>query len=89
MAFEEALDRPEAEGQALVCQAPPHLFDGSVPFRPERRDHDIPLGFDPARATVAAQRLGPGITLLSGSTLAVMAVAAVWELRPAANVESF
>jgi hypothetical protein len=39
--------------------------------------------------TVASLALGPGATLLSGSTLAVMSVAAVCELRPAANIETF
>lgn len=39
--------------------------------------------------TAASLSLGPGMTLASGATLAVMAVAAVCELRPAANLESF
>jgi hypothetical protein len=40
-------------------------------------------------ATVASLALDPAVTLASGCTLAVMAVAAVWELRPAVNVETF
>jgi hypothetical protein len=39
--------------------------------------------------TAASLTVGPGMTLASGATLAVMAVAAVWELRPAANFETF
>ena len=40
-------------------------------------------------ATVASLTLGPAMTLASGATLAVMTVAAVWELRPAADFEAF
>lgn len=40
-------------------------------------------------ATVASLTVGPGMTLASGATLAVMAVAAVCEFRPAANFETF
>lgn len=40
-------------------------------------------------ATVASLALGPAMTLASGATMAVMAVAAVWEHRPAADFETF
>jgi hypothetical protein len=40
-------------------------------------------------ATVVSVAFGPAATLASGSTLAVMAVAVVWELRPAPNVDTF
>lgn len=63
--FEEALDRCEAEGQALLGKAAPDLLDRGVLLRPEFRHHDLPVRLDPARAPVAAQRFGPCVALLA------------------------
>jgi hypothetical protein len=40
-------------------------------------------------ATAGSVLIGPGLALGSGAVLALMAVAAVCELRPAANFETF
>jgi hypothetical protein len=42
-----------------------------------------------AAATGISLMIGPGMALASGAALAVMAVAAVCELRPTPNLESF
>jgi hypothetical protein len=39
--------------------------------------------------TVCSLSLGPGQCLLSGSTLALMSVAAVYDTRPTENLEAF
>lgn len=40
-------------------------------------------------ATAASLAMGPGVALIGGASLAVMAVAAVCELRPAAELDGF
>ena len=40
-------------------------------------------------ATAASLTMGPGVALIGGASLAIMAVAAVCELRPAADLDVF
>ena len=46
MTGEEALDRPEAEAEALRGQRAAHLLKGRVAVGPERRHDDFVAGFD-------------------------------------------
>jgi hypothetical protein len=72
VAREEALDRAEAEDQALRGEIAANLLDGGVPIGAERRQHGGVVSFDASRATVAAQRLRTGVALfaLAGSPTA-------------------
>ena len=50
---EEALDRPEAEAEALRGQRAAHLLKGRVAVGPERRHDDFVAGFDAIAATMS------------------------------------
>ncbi len=65
MSGEEALDRAEAEGEALLRQARADLLDGGVPVRTERSHHRAMMGLDPIRTPVAPKRFGARVTLIS------------------------
>jgi len=65
VAREEALDRAEAEAEALRGQRAAHLLNGRVAIGSERRHDDFVAGFDALRPTVAAQRLGTRVALLA------------------------
>jgi hypothetical protein len=65
MAGEEALDRAEAEEQALPAERLAHFLNGGVPVGAERRHHGFMASLDALRATVAAQRFRPGFALFA------------------------
>ena len=59
--LEEALERAEAEGKALLRQSLQHLLDGPVGSRAKGIHNLVLSGVDPARLAVAAQSLWPHI----------------------------
>jgi len=64
--FEEALDRAEAEHQALfVTQDGTHFIDRTVTLRAESREYRLLVGVDAMRSLVPAHGLGPGVALLA------------------------
>lgn len=69
VAHEEALDRAETEDEALRGQIAPDLFDGRVPVRPQRRDHDGVVRLDALRPPVPTRRLRSRIAQLTLAAL--------------------
>ena len=65
MSGEEALDRAEAEKEALLRKVRANLLDGDVLAWSERCHHHVMMDLDPVRAPVAAQRFGARITLIT------------------------
>ena len=65
MAFEEALERAEAEGETLLRQARADFFDRGVATRAKRRHHCFMMRLDPIRTSVAAKPPGKSIALFA------------------------
>lgn len=82
---EEALDRAEAEAEALRRKIAAHFLDGGVAIGAERGQHGGVVNFDALRPAVAAERLGTWVALLALPRAPAAELAALTPNRSAAS----
>ena len=68
MADEEPVQRAEPEAQATFGQRPAQFLDRQVGLAGQHPEDLLAMLFDPARATVTAQRLGTRVAVRGGAT---------------------